>query len=364
MPFAANTKTTFQTALLRWYHKHKRDLPWRQTKDPYKIWISEVMLQQTQVASVIDYYHRFLKRFPDILSLANAKEEEVLTLWSGLGYYSRAKNLQKAAGQIVEKHQNQFPKDPKAILDLPGIGRYTLGAIASIAFDLPLPLVDGNVIRVYSRVFAIKGSPSDLKFQKQIWKIAEEMLPTSPSPPPCKGGGWGRSGDFNQALMELGATICTPKNPTCVSCPIQKLCRARLKNPEDFPEKKKRNPVQKLTRVALVIRKGEEILLTRSQENRWMKKMWQLPSVFLREKEKTEEGLSTLLKSWKLNFQKTTPLPSHSHTITHHKIKVLPYRVEVSKFHQDSNFRWISTQNIKNIPIPSADKKILAKVNA
>src|SRR5262247_3274442 len=187
----------FQKNLLRWYCKNKRDLPWRRTKDPYAIWVSEIMLQQTTVATVIDYYHRFLKRFPDIHSLATAREEDVLALWSGLGYYSRARNLHQAALKIVQDHRGRFPQDPDAIRSLPGIGPYTLGAVASIAFDLPLPLVDGNVIRVYSRLLALKGSPKDTKFQKKIWKLAELLL-SRRSP-----------GDFNQALMELGATVCT-----------------------------------------------------------------------------------------------------------------------------------------------------------
>src|SRR4029453_3344213 len=187
-------KVNFQKDLLRWYRKHKRDLPWRTTQDPYCIWISEIMLQQTTVAVVIDYYHRFLRRFPDLRSLAEAKEEEVLTLWSGLGYYSRARNLHRAAQKILDDHGGKFPKDPEMIASLPGIGRYTLGAVGSIAFGHPLPLVDGNVIRVYARYFALKGSPKDSRFQKKIWKLAESWLHQ------------GSPGDFNQALMELGAT--------------------------------------------------------------------------------------------------------------------------------------------------------------
>ncbi|MBL7685536.1 MAG: hypothetical protein JNK65_05830, partial [Deltaproteobacteria bacterium] len=159
----------FQKSLLSWYHKHKRDLPWRKTKDPYAIWVSEIMLQQTQVATVIDYYLRFLKRFPSIQDLADAPESDVLSLWSGLGYYSRARNLQKAAQKIVLEHAGVFPQDPEQILKLPGIGPYTRGAIGSIAFDLPLALVDGNVIRVYARLNAWRGVPNDPIFQKKIW---------------------------------------------------------------------------------------------------------------------------------------------------------------------------------------------------
>ncbi len=352
--------------LLDWYHQHKRDLPWRKTQDPYKIWISEIMLQQTQVATVIDYYNRFLKKFPAISSLAEAKEEEVLSLWSGLGYYSRARNLHQAAKKIVEEHQGKFPQDPKAIQALPGIGRYTLGAIASIAFHQPLPVVDGNVIRVYARLFALKGVPNDPKFQKKIWAIAEKMISPSPRPSPTRGEGEIKKipspGDFNQALMELGATICTPKNPLCLICPVAKRCRVRAQGPENFPEKKKNPQTKILKRVALLLQKNNQVLLTLSDENRWMKKLWQIPSLFAEKGESPEDLLKKLALKWGLDFQKAKPLKPHTHSITHHRITVFPYTIQYNEepLKEEIDKKWFKFNKLEGLALPAADRKILS----
>ncbi len=342
------TPNTFSKNLLAWYHKNRRDLPWRQTNDPYKIWLSEIMLQQTQVKTVIDYYHRFLTRFPTIQDLATANEEEVLTLWSGLGYYSRAKNLHQAAKQIVEKNDAKFPSDPKEILSLPGIGKYTLGAIASIAFKQVLPLVDGNVMRVYSRVFAIKGNPQESKFQKKIWEIAKELVPQN------------NPGDFNQALMELGATICSPTSPNCPSCPIKKLCKATTLNPEKFPEKKERQKTKKLFRLVALLIHQKKLCLVLPENTRWQKGLWQLPGTMMEDEKNFENEIRLYLENKKIAHHSPTLLPLHTHQITHHKITIYPYRIEVSlipKIHKNS--RWIDLTELHTIGIPAADRKIL-----
>lgn len=339
---------SLQSALLTWYHKNKRDLPWRQTNDPYKIWLSEIMLQQTQVKTVIDYYHRFLTRFPTIRDLAKANEEEVLTLWSGLGYYARAKNLHKGAKQIVEKYDAKFPSDPKNILSLPGIGKYTLGAIASIAFEQPLPLVDGNVMRVYSRIFAIEGNPQESKFQKKIWEIAEELIPKK------------NPGDFNQALMELGATICSPTSPNCPSCPIKKFCKATALNPEKFPEKKERQKTKKLFRLVALLMNQNKVCLVLPENTRWQKGLWQLPGILTEKENNFENEIKLYLKKEKILHRSLTLLPLHTHQITHHKITIHPYRIEVSlipQIHKKS--RWIDLTELDTIGIPAADRKIL-----
>ncbi|MFO1518278.1 MAG: A/G-specific adenine glycosylase [bacterium] len=344
-------KKNFQKTLLAWYRKHKRDLPWRKTRDPYAVWISEIMLQQTQVAAVIDYYLRFLKRFPNVDSLAQATEEDVLALWSGLGYYSRAKNLHKAAQAIVREHRGKFPKDPESIEALPGIGRYTLGAIASIAFEIPLALVDGNVIRVYSRLFAKRGSPKESKFQKEIWKIAEQLV-SADSP-----------GDFNQGLMELGATLCTPQNPLCLLCPVQGFCKGRLEDPEKFPEKKKGPETKLLERVAAVIEKDGKVLLTLSEENRWMKGLWQLPSLFPENGDSPAASLASLLKKMGLISSLSSPLKSHTHAITHHRITIHPFWVQnpqgKMKKEAATRWEWFSPSQLGETALPSADRKIL-----
>lgn len=346
-------KNGFIDALLSWYSKHKRDLPWRKTRDPYCIWISEIMLQQTQVITVIDYYQRFLSKFPTIQSLAQAPLEEVLAQWSGLGYYSRARNLQKAAQIIVEKHEGKFPQNPEDILALPGIGRYTLGALASIAFEQALALVDGNVIRVYSRLFAWKGSPSETAFQKKIWALAENILT------------WKRLssyGDFNQALMELGATVCTPQSPTCLLCPLQNFCEGRSLGAENYPEKKKSAEVQKLQRHAAVIRFQNEVLLCLSPQHRWMKKLWQLPGLFV-EKDEGEDCLRKHLQDLGISAQQMKALKNVQHQVTHHRITISPFLLECpkSKTHakEGERYEWHSLDKLSQVGMPAADRKIL-----
>jgi A/G-specific adenine glycosylase len=206
---------TFRKQLLGWFRQFQRDLPWRRTKNPYRIWLSEIMLQQTRVAAVIPYYDRFLERFPDVHALAGASQEEVLRLWSGLGYYSRARNLQKAAQQIVAKHGGQFPIRLENALALPGIGNYTAAAILSIAYGEKHAVLDGNVARVLARLGAKHGDIREPQRWQELQKKADSLLdPKSP-------------GDWNQALMELGATLCTPKSPQCLLCPVAQFCEGR-----------------------------------------------------------------------------------------------------------------------------------------
>src|SRR5438270_2361927 len=204
----------FRQQLLSWFRKFQRDLPWRLNKDPYRIWLSEIMLQQTRVAAVIPYYERFLARFPDIHALAAAPQEEVLRLWSGLGYYSRARNLQYAAQEIVAKHGGVFPRDENDALALPGIGSYTAAAILSIAYGAKHAVLDGNVARVLARIFAVQGDLRDAKRWQSLQQSADALLDAkSPS-------------DWNQAMMELGATLCTPQSPQCLLCPVTQFCQA------------------------------------------------------------------------------------------------------------------------------------------
>jgi len=203
-----------QKQLLSWYHRNKRDLPWRKTRDPYRILVSEIMLQQTQVATVIPYYLRFIRTFPTVSSLARAPLQNILKLWEGLGYYSRARNLHRAAQAIHKQWNDQVPSTVAGLSSLPGIGRYTAGAVASIAFGVNAPVLDGNVRRVLCRIFAIRKDPRDAVVQDRLWRLAEELLPAR------------NVGDFNQGLMELGATVCLPRTPSCSVCPVREYCRA------------------------------------------------------------------------------------------------------------------------------------------
>jgi len=221
----------FRNALLGWFQEFQRDLPWRKNRDPYRIWISEIMLQQTRVAAVIPYYEKFLARFPDVQSLASAPQEEVLRLWSGLGYYSRARNLQKAAQQMAAKHAGQFPRQREELLALEGIGEYTASAILSIAFDDKHAVLDGNVARVVARLEAIRGDLRESKRWRDLQCKADQLLERD------------SAGDWNQAMMELGATICLPRSPQCLLCPVANFCQARkLGIAENIPEKEKSVP--------------------------------------------------------------------------------------------------------------------------
>lgn len=239
----ARLRARFQRRLLNWFAKNRRNLPWRRTNDPYKIWVAEIMLQQTAVATVIPYYERFLARFPTLRDLANAPVDDVLRLWAGLGYYARARNLHKAAQEVVERCGGEVPRSLKELMSLPGIGRYTAGAILSIAFNQEVPLLDGNVTRVLCRVFRVTGDPKSPETQKRLWALAEELIPT------------GKAREFNQAMMELGALVCTPPAPRCDACPLSVLCEAkRLNKQTRLPEPTRKQTVKNVEDVAALIR--------------------------------------------------------------------------------------------------------------
>lgn len=253
--------------LLRWYRRARRDLPWRRRVSPYRIWISEIMLQQTTTAAVAAKYERFLRRFPDLPALAAATEDEVLERWAGLGYYRRARHLRRAAIEVLSRHGGTFPSDFDAVLALPGIGRYTAGAILSIAFRRPYPVVDGNVVRVFSRLFGLRGRAKDPAFIKRIWSRAETLVPKKDP------------GDWNQALMELGATVCTPDSPSCGVCPVADVCAANEKELQDrLPTPEKRREVIAVRWVCLrILRNGKLLIWRRSKKERLLKDHWGLP---------------------------------------------------------------------------------------
>ena len=249
----------FRRKLMTWYRQRARDLPWRTTSDPYPIWISEIMLQQTTVAAVIPYFERFLNKFPTVTDLARAAESDVLRLWEGLGYYSRARNLHKAANVIVNQFDAVFPLSLEELNSLPGIGRYTAGAIASFAFDQRAPIVEANTLRLYCRLLGYEGDPRSKAGQEILWTFAEAILPqTSP-------------GQMNQALMELGATVCAPREPDCPSCPVHQYCAAfRDRTQATIPRPKSRVEITEVNEVSIAILRGPEYLLRkRSDQERW-----------------------------------------------------------------------------------------------
>ena len=258
-----------QEAFLDWYEVHQRNLPWRENHDPYRIWISEIMLQQTRVVTVIDYFYRFMEAFPDITSLAQAPEEQLLKLWEGLGYYSRARNIQAAAQEMVARYDGQMPQTLDEISSLKGIGPYTAGAIASIAFGLPEPAIDGNVMRVVSRLFTIQADIAKPASRKIFDEAMRTILP--PEAP----------GDFNQALMDLGSSICTPTNPQCALCPLQSYCLAyQTDTVEQYPVKSKKQPPKPIYYLAYCLQnqQGEYLLMQRPATG-LLAKMWTFPLV-------------------------------------------------------------------------------------
>ncbi|EOT47008.1 MULTISPECIES: A/G-specific adenine glycosylase [Enterococcus] len=265
--WSQETIDQFQIQFLAWYHRYKRNLPWRVNQDPYRIWISEIMLQQTRVDTVIDYYYRFMEKFPTIEQLAAAPEEELLKMWEGLGYYSRARNIQSAAKQIMERHQGQFPNTVEEISQLKGIGPYTTGAIASIAFGLPEPAIDGNIMRVVSRLFCIPEDIAKPSSRKVFDHYTRAIL--SPEEP----------GEMNQAFMDLGSAICTPKNPECEACPLQAFCQAYQEgNMTDFPVKtKKAKPKDVYYFAAAIENEQGEFWFEQREDQGLLAKMWHFP---------------------------------------------------------------------------------------
>jgi A/G-specific adenine glycosylase len=259
--------STFATKVVRWQARHGRhDLPWQRTRDPYRVWLSEVMLQQTQVATVIPYYRKFLARFPNVKSLAKATLDDVLTLWSGLGYYTRARNLHAAARAVVERHGGRFPRTREDLESLPGLGRSTAAAIAVFAFGAREAILDGNVKRVLARHFAVRGDPGEPRVAKRLWAIAEAALPARGIE------------SYTQGLMDLGAKVCARKRPACADCPVQKTCKAFARgNPETFPQPRPRKarPVKK-TSMLLLLRDGEVLLEKRPMTGVWGG-LWCLP---------------------------------------------------------------------------------------
>lgn len=348
-------KNEIHDALVDWYRIVKRDLPWRKTQDPYKIWISEVMLQQTQVETVKGYYKRFLEAFPTVKALAEADEERLMKLWEGLGYYSRARNLKRAAIMLQEEFNGIMPRDLKTIRKLPGIGPYTAGAILSIAYDLPVAAVDGNVIRVYSRLFKIE-SPVDLKDSKKyIDEIADEMIhDEDPS-------------SYNQSLMELGATICIPKNPRCLTCPVQNFCEAYAEGIQaELPKKMPKKPKKEIDLYAILLRKEDKFLIVKRPTDGLLSGLWSLPSAeILSADRKTADPVfscvTVLEEEYGINAKLSNTLGTATHVFTHIRwsIKVLEFNWISGTLPDYPESKWIKQEEIGEHAFPTAYKKAL-----
>ena len=342
---------TFRRRLLSWFAKRKRDLPWRRTRDPYRIWLSEIMLQQTRVAAVVPYYERFLETFPNVRALARAKTDRVLARWAGLGYYSRARNLQRAAKEMVSRHAGDFPREYEAALALPGIGRYTAAAVLSIAYGKPRAVLDGNVARVLARIGALHGDLRAPAKWRKLEAAAQGLLARN------------ASGDWNQAMMELGATVCTPKSPRCEECPAEKWCRARkLGITEKLPSaRKKRATVKVALAAAVLLDPRGRTLLVRQLDGggALFSRMWQFPAL-----ETTGADAGAALAAHirekfgvvrKGNF---IPLAAARHAVTFRNVRLQPFLVRVPRLPRVTGARIVPLGRIRRLPISNATQKI------
>jgi A/G-specific adenine glycosylase len=350
--FRGRSLRDFQTRLLTWFYAHQRDLPWRNSRDPYGIWVAEIMLQQTRIATVRPYYERFLKYFPTVESLAVAPQQEVLKLWSGLGYYHRARNLHLAAKEIVANHDRKFPRELDAVLELPGIGAYTAAAVLSIGYDAPFAVLDGNVARVLSRMQAIRGDLRAPRTWRALTEISNHLLERE------------APGDWNQALMELGEVVCTPKSPRCLVCPVVRSCQAYAQGvTNEIPAPRKKRAPESVTIAAAILLdpRGRTLLVKDpgAHDDVLFSRMWQFPAVQV-----TRNAKSELEKYFKESFAisklKLEELPSARHGVTFRNITLLPFLARVAKLPKIPRVRVILLQNLNKVPISSATRKLAA----
>ncbi len=341
--------------LLAWFQRQARDLPWRRSREPYPIWVSEVMLQQTQVATVIPYFERFLQRFPDLLSLANAEEQDVLHLWQGLGYYRRARDLHRAARVLATEHAGTFPTDPAVLRHLPGFGRYTVNAVLSQAFDVRLPILEANSERILCRVLGVRADPKASVVQKALWQAAADLLPRR------------HIGQFNQALMELGALVCKPEQPACTACPLAAHCYAREHHLQgEIPRAKARVRGVQVDEVAVVLRhRGQVLLVQRHPEGRWGS-MWEFPHAPLDFMESHEAAASRLLGELGLAGTVRGELLTVRHAVTRFHITLVCLEAR----YQRGTFRpgmyaagiWLAPTELHRYPLSTPQRRLAARL--
>lgn len=344
---------TLSQKILKWFDKEGRhDLPWQKNPTPYRVWVSEIMLQQTQVTTVIDYFERFMKRFPTLAQLATAPLDDVFQLWSGLGYYARAKNLHKTAQIIHTRYKGKFPTDYEAVLDLPGIGRSTAGAILAISTQQRYPILDGNVKRVLARHFAIDGWSGNPKTLEKLWQYSEEITPKK------------RVEDYTQAIMDLGATVCTRSQPKCTVCPIASTCQAKKLDRVKLypiPKPKAKIPTKTTNVLMLISRKHQCILLEKRPIKGIWGGLWSLP----------ECGLQTNINDWcaktfKLNLKTINAWEPVLHTFTHFHLNIHPVLCEIQNQHKpksiDSNYQWHFFEKTDTLGLAAPIRRLIEKL--
>ena len=344
-------------ALLSWYAANARQLPWRGNPDPYAVWVSEIMLQQTRVETVLPYFERWMKRFPTVHALAQASQQEVLSAWEGLGYYSRARNLQRAAQQVVAQFNGVIPANMAALRKLPGVGRYTAGAIASLAFGLDEAALDGNIRRVLARLFNVTEPAGSSTGDKQLWMLAQENLPP------------GRAGDYNQALMDLGALLCTPRQPNCPRCPLKELCQARLLGVQaERPLPRQKPAIPHFVVTAAVIEQHGQVFITQRPPNGLLGGLWEFPGGKLQEGEQLQACLQRELREeLGVEILVGEPFGIYRHAYTH-------FRVTLHAFHcsfaapdhpqplQVHDLRWVPVAELGSFPMGKIDRQIASRL--
>jgi A/G-specific adenine glycosylase len=354
MDIDISRKRRFQSRLLSWYDREARALPWRKTRDPYRIWVSEVMLQQTQVKTVEAYYGRFIGRFPSVEDLARAAPDEVMKYWEGLGYYGRARYLHQAARDVVTRFGGRLPDTLEDLISLPGIGRYTAGAILSIAFGKPEAVLDGNVIRVLSRIFHVTDDVRKSSTEKALWSLSDSLLPKR-----C-------IRDYNQALMELGALICRVRNPACFDCPVSRICEAnRLSIQSELPVKSPRKPVPHYQVTAGIIWRNGRLLITRRPPKGLLGGLWEFPGGKQEPGEELENCLKREIREeLGIAIEVGTRLTSVEHAYTHFRITLHAFECRYRGGHirliGADAYQWILPRELDGFALPAADHKIIA----
>lgn len=353
--YANYSDPVFSEQVIRWQKQHGRHmLPWQNTRDAYRVWLSEIMLQQTQVAAVIPYYERFLQRFPTVFSLAQAKSDEVMAHWSGLGYYTRARNLHRCAQRVVAEYGGVFPSDPQLLADLPGIGRSTAAAIAAFSFGARAAILDGNVKRVFCRVFGIDGFPGDKPVEDALWRRAETLLPDRDMEA------------YTQGLMDLGATVCTRSSPSCGVCPLSQRCIALASGRvAQLPQRKARKAVPERETVMLAVVHGDRVLLEQRPDSGIWGGLLSLPQI---DPGKGMEEASVAIEAAVASFGVPAfvqALLPFTHVFTHFKLHVRPWLVRLesaSTIAGEARYAWYETKGIANAALPAPVKKLLLSV--
>lgn len=352
MTFSGSDEVEIRSALLEWFRRYARRLPWRKSRDPYAVWVSEVMLQQTQVATVIPYYHRFLEAFPALADLARAPLDRVLKLWSGLGYYRRARHLHNAARELVQRFGGVFPQDYEQIRSLPGIGDYTARAVLSIAFNQPYTLLDGNVARILSRLGALQGNLHQLGFRRVV-QAQLALLLSRRSP-----------GAFNQSLMELGQTICLPRAPRCAACPLRRWCRGyKSGKPELYPQPRPRRPAESHYLAAAILRRGARVAMVRGLDEGLLDDLWNFPSAFGRSCAEALANLRNKLATFgSASVASSDPIAQLNHRITYRAIRVHAYPAEIPPTLRQRGLRWFPISSMPQAAISQLARKIAQEV--